>query len=295
VPLLLALTFGGQKYPWGSPVVLGLFAGSVASLIAYVVAERYASDPILPLQLFRNRIFSLGNLAGFLLMMAFMSTIAFLPLFMQLGQGLGATTSGLATLPLMFGLMASSIVAGQITSRTGSYKGLLICGAVLTFLGTWLLSQMDIHTTQLDLIWRMLVLGIGLGPSQSLFNLAIQDALPKDQMGVATSSTQFFRQIGATMGVALFGTLLTNYLNADLGKIMPGIDLAGVQSMGAMANTGSALPDFVKQAISGSITHVFQAGLYVVAVAIAVILLMPPVKLSSGERTEDEGAIPAHI
>ena len=286
VPLLLALTFGGHFYPWRSPVVMGLFAGAAVSLGLYIFAERFASDPILPLSLFKERVFLTANLAGFLVSMSFMSTVAFLPLFMQLGQGVPATTSGLSTLPLMIGLMGSSIVSGRLVTKTGKYKPFMMAGVAITFTGILLLSQMHMGTTRLDLAWRMLVLGIGLGPGQSLFNLAIQNAMPVSQLGVVTSSSQFFRQIGSTMGVALFGTFLTNQLSAGLGKVMPGVDLGRLQGMGAAAGGGHApaLPDFVRAIITTSITHTFALGLGVVAVAFLVVLSIPQLPLKERPR-----------
>ena len=280
-PLLLALTFGGQKYPWASPVVLGLFAGSALGLVLYVIAERFASDAILPLDLFKNQVFSTANLAGFLVSMSFMSTVAFLPLFMQLGQGVGATTSGLSMLPMMAGIMASSILSGRLVSKTGTYKAYMISGVVVTALGIWLLSQMNAETSRLDLAWRMLVLGIGLGPGQSLFSLAVQNAMPISRLGVVTSSSQFFRQIGSTIGVAVFGTVLTNHLNAGLGKIMPGADVGTLQGIGAQAagGGGMAMPPLVRDIIATAITDTFAVGLWVLAAALAVVFLIPRIPM----------------
>ena len=276
-PLLLALTFGGPAHPWGSPLVLGLFGASAVGLLLYVVAERFAADPILPLGLFKNRVFSTANLAGFLVSMSFMSTVAFLPLFMQLGQGVKATTSGLSTLPLMGGIMGSSMVSGWLVSRTGRYKLMMIGGLLVTALGIFLLSRMDADTSLIDLGWRMAVLGVGLGPGQSLFALAVQNAVPASQLGVVTSSSQFFRQIGSTIGVAIFGTLLTASLNSSLGRIMPGVDVNKLRGMGAAAQGGAApaLPHLVKMAIAGAITHVFAMGLIVVAAALVAAFLIP--------------------
>jgi EmrB/QacA subfamily drug resistance transporter len=298
VPFLLALTFGGHSAPWDSPLVLGLFAGAAAGLVAYVVNERYASDPVLPLGLFRNRVFTTANLAGFLLSMAFMSTVSFLPLFLQLGQGVKATTSGLSTLPLMAGIMGSSILSGRFVTRTGKYKALMLGGIAVTFVGIFLLSRMTAETSRLDLGWRMLVLGIGLGPGQSLFGLAIQNAMPPQQLGVVTSANQFFRQIGSTIGVALFGAILTTNLNAGLGKIMPGIDVGKLQGMGAGAPGGRLiLPEPIKAIISDAITNVFALGLWVVAVAGLVALLVPQLPMrdrdamAAAAKTEDDEAI----
>jgi EmrB/QacA subfamily drug resistance transporter len=301
VPLLLALTFGGHTAPWGSPLVLGLFAGSALGLLLYVINERFAPDPILPLDLFKNRTFSTANLAGFLVSMSFMSTVAFLPLFMQIGQGVKATTSGLSTLPLMGGLMVSSMASGRLVTRIGKYKPFMLAGVAVTFLGIWLLSQMTADTTRLDLSWRMLVLGIGLGPGQSLFSLAVQNAMPPQQMGVVTSSSQFFRQIGSTMGVALFGTFLTEHLNQGLGKIMPGLDVGKLQGMRA-ATGPVAMPHFVKAIISTAITDTFAMGLWVVALAGLVALFVPQLPMrdwaalaaeAAKRSTGDEPVIPA--
>jgi MFS family permease len=301
VPLLLALTFGGHQYPWTSPTEIALFAGSAVGLLLYIVNERFASDPILPLELFKDRTFSTANLAGFLVSMSFMSTVAFLPLFQQLGQGVAATTSGLAQLPLMAGLFTSSILCGRLVSKTGKYKAMMIGGLFVTFAGIWLLSQMHDTTTRLDLALRMAVLGIGLGPGQSLFGLAIQNAMPMDKLGVVTSSSQFFRQIGSTMGVAIFGTFLTAHLNTGLGKIMPGVDVGKLRAMGA-AHVGAApaLPEFIKVIICDAITGVFALGLYVVAAAVLVTLLIPNIPMrdrslmgAQASKKDDETVIPA--
>jgi predicted MFS family arabinose efflux permease len=297
VALLLALTLGGQTYAWRSVTVLGLFAGAAAGLLAYIIAERYASDPILPMDLFKNRVFATTNLAGFLVSMAFMSTAAFLPLFMQLGQGLKATASGLSMLPLMGGLMASAMLSGRLAARVGRYKIIIAASIAILFLGIFLLASMDIHTSRLDLALRILILGIGLGPSQSLFTLALQDAMPREQIGVVTSSSQFFRQIGSTMGVALFGTFLTNRLNMALGKIMPGANVGMLRGMGARG-AGSALPSFAKQVIATAITDTFMLGLVVVGLAAIVVLFIPDRPLGdrnspaqSDGNLEGEGAV----
>ena len=140
---------------------------------------------------------------------------------------------------------------------------------------------MTVETSTLDFCLRMAVLGIGLGPGQSLFSMAIQNALPPTQMGVATSSSQFFRQIGSTIGVALFGTLLTARLNAGLGKIMPGVDVGELQGMGVQAQTGAApqLPTFVRETIAGAITHTFSLGMIVVTAALVAVLFIPHVPM----------------
>jgi EmrB/QacA subfamily drug resistance transporter len=214
VPLLLALSWAGREYAWTSPLILGLFAASALGLAAFLVAETLVANPILSLALFKNKVFATTNAAGFVTSMAFMGLVTFLPLYMQLGQGVAATVSGLTLLPLMMGLIGSAAGAGFLVTKTGRYKPFLLGGTVLMVLGALLLSAVTPETKTLDVAWRVLILGIGLGPIQSLFSLAVQNAVKPADIGVATSASQFFRQIGSTIGVAVFGTVLTEQLAA---------------------------------------------------------------------------------
>jgi EmrB/QacA subfamily drug resistance transporter len=278
VPLLLALSLGGHSFAWSSPQSLGLFAGATVALVLFILAERKVSNPIVPLALFGNRVFTTANLAGFLISMAFLGVVTFLPLYMQLGMGVDATTSGLAILPLMGGLIVSSTAAGQLVSRIGRYKPLMIAGAVLLMLGVWLLSRVSVHTTLPDLCWRMAIVGLGLGPGQSLFGLASQNAVEPRDIGVATSSNQFFRQIGSTIGVALFGALLTHRL-ASLGQ---GADLGALQGMALRATSAAgrhAVDPALGLALTHAITGVFLAGLLVIGAGLLVILTIPELPL----------------
>jgi EmrB/QacA subfamily drug resistance transporter len=212
VPLLLALSWAGRDYPWTSPLILGLFAGSALGLAAFLIAETFVENPILSLALFKNKVFASCNAARFITNMAFMGLVTFLPLYMQLGQGVAATVSGLTLLPLMIGLIGSAALSGILVTKTGRYKPFILGGTAMMVLGALLLSAVTPQTTTLDVAWRVLVLGIGLGPIQSLFSLAVQNAVKPTQIGVATSASQFFGQIGATIGVAVFGTVLTQQL-----------------------------------------------------------------------------------
>jgi MFS family permease len=225
-------------------------------------------------------VFATANLAGFLISMAFLGVVTFLPLYMQLGMGVDATTSGLAILPLMGGLIVSSTIAGQLVSRIGRYKPLMITGAVLLMAGVWLLSRVSVHTTLPDLCWRMAIVGLGLGPGQSLFGLAAQNAVEPRDIGVATSSNQFFRQIGSTIGVALFGALLTHRL-ASLGQ---GADLGALQGMALKATASGAhhaADPTLSLALTHAITGVFLAGLAVIGAGLVVILFIPELPLRS--------------
>ena len=247
VPLLLALTWGGSTYTWNSAIILGLFALSAVSLAAFLYTETKVKEPILSLGLFKNRVFTISNIASFIINMAFLGVVMFLPLFMQTVLGISATNSGFTLLPLMAGLIVSSIVAGQLVSRTGRYKPIMLGGGAILLLGAFTLTSVGADTTQAGIIWRMVLLGLGLGPAQSLFTLAIQNAVPREQLGVATSASQFFRQMGSTIGLAIFGTVLTNTLATEMPKYLPQIPGMAAQKfdLGALqqAGLGGGKPD----------------------------------------------------
>lgn len=243
-PLLLALSLGGTSYPWDSPRIVGLLALSALSFVIFLWAERRTTDAILPLHLFRIKAFRVGVLASFVVSMAFLGIVMFMPLYMQVVQGINATQSGVALLPLMGGLIVSSITCGRLVTRTGRYKPFMIGGGITLAIGVVLLTHIDADTTSRDLAWRLAITGIGLGPAQSLFSLVIQNAAPLKELGIATSMSQFSRQIGSTVGVAIFGTFLTHSLTAELPKhlpLLPGtsehhIDLGRAQSQAMNAD-----------------------------------------------------------
>lgn len=241
VPLLLALSLGGNTYPWNSTRIVSYFATAAVALVAFVLVELRNPDAIIPMGLFSNRVFTTASLAAFVINIAFLGMVMFLPLFMQVVQGISATNSGLAFLPLMLGVIVGSTASGNLVTRFGRYKPIMICGGVILLIGVLLIWRIGPQTTRLDLSWRMLILGAGLGPAQSLYNLVVQNAVPPTQIGVATSSSQFFRQIGSTIGVAIFGALLTQNLTHEMSlrlPLVPGmtdrkVDLAELQA-GAM-------------------------------------------------------------
>jgi MFS family permease len=177
----------------------------------------------MPLSLLRNRAYAITNFAAFIISMAFFGVVMFMPLYMQLVLGVNATKSGFAMLPLMLGIMATAMISGRMVRRTGRYKPIMIAGCVLLFVGVVLLMQIGPDTTIQQLNWRMLLVGLGLGPVQSLYSLAAQNAAPIHQLGIATSGSQFFRQIGSTVGIAIFGTVLTHNLMLELPQRLPAV------------------------------------------------------------------------
>lgn len=222
-PLLIALTLGGTSYSWGSPRIVGLFAFAAIALLIFLWVEMRmrSTDAIIPFHLFRIHAFRIAVLASFVMSMAFLGVVMFMPLYMQVVQGISATGSGVSLLPLMAGVIFSSITCGRLVSRTGRYKPFLVGGTILFLVGVIALTYIGPDTTSRELSWRLLITGIGLGPVQSLFSMVISNAVPVTEIGVATSMSQFSRQIGSTIGVAIFATLLTHSLTAELPKHLP--------------------------------------------------------------------------
>ena len=293
VPLLLALSWGGHQYAWASPTILALLATTLVSLLLFVFVELRTSEPLLPLDLFRNKVFSVGNGASFVISMAFFGAITFVPLYLQLGIGVSATTSGMALLPMMAGLILSSTVSGRLVTRIGRYKPMMLFGAVMMLAGVLLMTRLTAQTTALGVSWRVFVLGLGLGPSQGLFALAVQNAVPLTRLGVATSSSQFFRQIGSTVGVAVFGAVMTQALSAEVAKAGGGagakVSLDKLQALAAQQASGgghAAVDPLLRIAFSRAIVDLFWVGGALAVVGLALVLALPELPLRQHHRPE---------
>ena len=218
IPLLLALSLGKSNpqpgetaYAWASPQILGGFALFVVGLGAFIFTELRSKDPLVDLKFFRNRTFALANLSIFFLGASFLAAIIFLPLFMVNVVGLSATGSGLTTTPLTFGLIASAITSGVLTQRYGRYKPVMLGSLVVLMIGFAVMGfTLTPQSTQLEVTFKMILLGLGLGAVVSLYSLAVQNALPPENTGIATSSTSFFQQMGGTVGLAILGTIFAS-------------------------------------------------------------------------------------
>ncbi len=225
IPLLLALSLGktvvraGETgFLWGSPEIIGMFGLALVGLIAFILIERSAKDPLLDLNLFKNPAFSIGNAAAFIVGMGFLAAIIFLPIFMQNVVGLSATSSGFAGLPLVIGLVIGNVMSGQLVSRFGRYKPLMLVGLIIMMLGFAIAGfTLTPQSTFWEVFAKMLVMGMGLGPSIPLYTLAIQTAAPPQKMGVATSSATFFRSMGSSVGLAIFFSVFGNLISQNLG------------------------------------------------------------------------------
>jgi EmrB/QacA subfamily drug resistance transporter len=220
VPLLLAFTWV-TDYGWGSARVESLIGFSVVMLALFLFAETRASEPVIPLALFRNPIIAICAIASFVLGMGMFGIIIYLPLFMQGVMGVSATQSGSLLTPLMMAAVVGSIAAGQFTSRTGKYKVLALSGSILLAVGMILFAQMNGDTVRFEVVRGMVIVGLGIGLIQPVYTLAVQNAAPREHMGAATASSQFFRSIGSTMGVSIFGSVLLTIYKHDFANGVP--------------------------------------------------------------------------
>ncbi|HEX2915872.1 MAG TPA: MDR family MFS transporter [Chloroflexia bacterium] len=221
VPLLLAFSWAGTQYPWLSGQIIGLLTVAVVMGVIFFLTERKATEPIISPSLFSNSIFSVSVIAVFLLSVGMMGSTMYLPLFVQGVIGESATGSGVILTPMMLGFMVSSIVGGQLMSRTGRYKFLALFSFFLGAIGMALLAMMSINTTSLEVVRNMVVTGLGIGAGMSLFTIVVQNAFNRDKLGEVTAGLTFFRSIGGTIGVAILGTVMSNTFQNSLQSNLP--------------------------------------------------------------------------
>ncbi|WP_031042100.1 MFS transporter [Streptomyces sp. NRRL F-5650] len=238
--LVLLTSWGGTEYAWGSRTILGLAAGAVGTTLLFLVAERFAPEPLIPLRLFRDSIFNVTALVGLVIGVALFGAASYLPTFLQMVDGASATESGLLMLPMMGGVVAASIISGQLISRTGHYRVHPILGSALSVVGMWLLSRLGTDTPRLHYSIWMAVLGAGIGMVMPVLVLAVQNSVRPTDLGTATSANNYFRQIGGSVGAAVFGTLFAGRLTDALADRIP-------------ASTGDHLPD--AEAITPQLVH----------------------------------------
>ncbi len=278
--ILLATQIGGTDYPWGSWQVIGLFALGALVLAGFVVREKVAREPILPLELFRMQIFTVANIVSFVSGVAMFGALAFLPQYLQLVHGVSATESGLLLLPLLIGYI----------SRTGRYRWFPLAGTILVTIGLILLSRLGAHTSLAIVGVDILIFGSGLGLFIQVLTLVVQNAVPMRQMGVATSSVTFFRSMGGAIGASALGAVLTAGIASEFPRFLPPAALSGggnkvaqfVQSPGALnalKRTHPALHEGIIQAYSHAIDRLFLVAVPVSILSVIAALFIKQVKL----------------
>ena len=295
--IVLYTSLGGTTYSWTSPWMLALIVGGVLLLVAFVFAESRAAEPVLPLELFRNRVFSVSSAMGFIVGLALFGAITYLPLYLQDVKGHSPTTSGLLILPLMVGLLTASIGSGQLITRFGRYKPFPVAGTAIMVVGLLLLSRLQVDTSTVVTGAYMLVLGFGLGNVIQVLVLAAQNAVDYKYLGVASSGSTLFRQIGGSIGVSVFGAIFANQLAGNLvGKLPPG---ARVPSSAANPAVVKQLPAVLRDpfriAITDALTTVFlvAAGIAVLAFLLSWVLPEVPLKTTAGAPDPGDGLHPA--
>jgi len=269
--VLLVTVWGGDRYGWGSPTILGLAAMGVLLLGAFAVQEQRASEPVLPPRLFRDPVFRVATATLFLIGVAMFGAIVFLPLFLQVVVGASATSSGLLLLPLMAGIVVSSVVVGRVISRTGRYRWYPVAGTALMTVAMGLLATMNADTSRTTASWFVALLGVGLGTVMPVMILAVQNAVDQRDLGTATSAATFSRSMGGSFGVALFGAILASRLAHQL----PGVDAEALQASPSQLH---ALPPAVHQAVVEAVAHslhvIFLAAIPVALAAFLVVLFL---------------------
>ncbi len=273
--IVLVSTLGGTTYKWGSPVIIVLAVVAVAGVLAFVLVERRAPEPVLPLRLFSNRVFSVTSAMGLVVGFALFGSVTYLPLFLQVVNGASPTGSGLQILPLMLGLLVTSIGSGQIISRTGKYKPFPIAGTAIMVVGLLLLSTMTARTTRLQASAFMFVLGLGLGLVMQVLVLAVQNAVDYEDLGVATSGATLFRSIGGAVGTSILGSIFSNRLSSELASALPRSASGSVSTAATHANP-AALKKLPPQ-IHAAYIHAFTNALstvFVVAAGVAAFAFL---------------------
>jgi EmrB/QacA subfamily drug resistance transporter len=288
--LVLCATWGGTEYEWGSPTIVGLGLASLALLAVLVGVERRVPEPVIPVHLFSVRSFNVVIVVSFIVGAAMFGAISFLPLFLQVVTGASATNSGLLLLPLMLGLLTASSGSGQIISRTGRYKVFPLVGTALATVAMGLLATMGPDTTGITVTVYMVVLGAGLGFTMQTLILAVQNAVGPRDMGVATSSATFFRSMGGSLGVALFGALFNARLSDNLGTTTAVGGEGGTSSViDALEGLSAVQRAFVEKGFADAITSVFLYGVPLLLVAFAFVWFLAEVPLRSSTSPVDHG------
>jgi EmrB/QacA subfamily drug resistance transporter len=287
---LLATVWGGGQYPWNSGQIVGLYSAAAVFLAAFVWVETRAAEPVLPLRLWSSSIFTFSNIAGMGVAMSMFGAIFFLPVFIQGVIGNSVTNSGAILVPMLVAMIVTSIGSGQLISRTGRYKIPLLVGLVFMGAGFYMLSTFDVNTTNQTAIEAMILIGLGLGVTMQTYTLVVQNSVSRQDMAVATSATQLSRSIGAAVGLAILGTILTQGMASSMSKYLPASALRQLQASGnstagavfdpaQLAHLPPAISAGIRHGLADALHPVFAAGLPIIAVAFIATLLIREVPL----------------
>jgi EmrB/QacA subfamily drug resistance transporter len=316
VPLLLGFSWAGTTYPWMSPQVIGAWVFSAVAWVAFFWWEMRAREPVINPRLFTNKVFSISAAASSLQNAAMFGAIMFVPLFVQIVQGHSATNSGIILMPMMFAAIVSSIASGQLMARTGRYKWLVVAGFAAVAVGAYLLSRLTMDSGRSALWLDTAIMGLGLGVAMSAFTSIVQNQYPVHRLGEVSASLQFFRMIGSTVGLAIFGSVLNNQFTAHLADNVPvpvvkGLSAAKLDNANALGSTQAqqAIHQIVSKvaqaigtpadqlaqtvshglrlALEQSINTLFVVSTIIGVAGLVVVLFLPEVKLRTSYSAED--------
>jgi len=294
--LVLFTTWGGSTYDWNSPIIIGLIVATVVFAGLFVFIESRAAEPVIPLKLFKNRNFNLTTGAGLITGVAMFGALAYMPTYLQMVTGVGAAHAGLLMIPMMGALLLSSVGSGQIVSHTGRYKLIPIIGMAVTALGLFLLSTLTATTAIWIMCVFLAVMGLGLGMSMQILVLVVQNSFPQAIVGTATSSNNFFRQIGSSLGAAIVGSLFVSRLTDILATELPpgGTGGDGINSLtpAIVASLPEPLHSIIINAYNDALTPIFLLMVPLVLVAGVLLLFVVEKPLATRiERVEGEPSL----
>lgn len=290
---VLATSLGGNTFPWMSFQIIDLIALSIVALSLFIWVEARAAEPVLPLQLFRNNTFVVSNAVGFLVGMAMFGSITFLPMYLQLAKGVSPTNSAFQLLPMMVGLIGASTLSGFFMSRTGHYKVLPILSTAVLFVGMLLLGTMQLDTPDWQIACFMFLVGVGIGPVNSVGVTATQNAVSRDFVGVATAGNTLFRQIGGSIGVSVFGAIFSTNLAAQLGNALPSGGGTGAFNAQALQALPEAVRHQVLEGFATALHPVFLTAAGAAVLAFALSFLLKELPLANTLRKEPEAELNA--
>jgi len=299
VCVVLATSWGGTTYPWDSAVIIGLFVASAVLLFGWWLSARRAAEPVLPLRLFRNPVFSVSSGIGLAAGFAMFGALSFLPLFLQVVHGVSPTISGVYLLPMVLGMLLTSVVSGQLIARTGRYKVYPIVGTFILALALFLLSRLDENTPTLVMNVDFFLLGFSLGLIIQVLVIAVQNSVDYRDLGAATSGATFFRSIGGSFGVSVFGAIFANQLANQLGAALHGVQLPpGLSAAAIQTNTKriAQLPPHVHQVILQAYSLALQP-VFLTAVPVALVAFVlswflreVPLRTAAGETLRNSAS-----
>lgn len=301
VSLVLMSVWVGVEYAWNSPEIIGLAISALAFAILFVFRERRAAEPLIPMKLFKSDIFTVSVILSVLMGITMFAAILYIPQYQQIVRGYSPTKSGLATLPLVMGLVIASIISGRLMTKLGRYKAFPIFGTLMVTLGMWLFSHVTLNTSLVTLSLWMVIIGLGLGSFLQVATLAVQNSVAQSEMGTATSSTTFFRTIGSSLGGAIFGSILISRLTHYLHQALPAKASSHI-STAAITSQGTAqikhLPPHVQQVILTAFIHSFH-DMFLIAIPFALAafiaaLFLREAPLRTSNNEADSGELVSH-